>query len=482
MKKILKSVQGNKLVLAIQLQAKTVTPEGRVSEPYIPAEDDDVKVTLHSTYGHYPIQNTVHEDILLATDNGTLPVGRYDVEICITKADGTPLRSMWCNLVEITFSNDGVLEEWDDFVGPGAQSLDAAVFFFAKGEKGSTDYNELENKPEFEDQDNPIRLGVGNVVYMADLNGNKILKISQSLSENKFYIPSNKAVMDHLASNYYTKGQTQEYIDSIIYYLGDFTDAESGNSVAANAEFAGKEVKKLLWYRVANGMVGVIENYPSQMYCTQILHLNTYTYVRVLNFTDDTRTEVSAVGEWNEMKLPSKAEWQAVLNDISSALNGVSTLTSRVSANTASILGMSIKIPSQASVQNQLADKEFVNASIATATEEFNGIVCYLGEFSMSGGGEAAAAQAVNAGDEKKKLLYYKVSGGRVGIIENYPSSAYCSQVLHLDTKSYARVINFTDGTRGTVSVVGGWNEMKVLAKSEWDALVDRVATLESSS
>lgn len=106
--------------------------------------------------------------------------------------------------------------------------------------------------------------------------------------------------------------------------------------------------------------------------------------------------------------------------------------------------------------------------------------VKFLGNFSTSGAGETAAAEATYAGDAKVKLMWYTVTGGKVGIIHNYPSSAYCTQILYLDTKSFARVLNFTDANRTTVSVVGSWNERKELSKSEWTSLVDRVTALEN--
>lgn len=129
-------VQGNTVNFAIPLQQETQTPQGKVVEDYYPAVDDVVTVSMCGKYLSTQIPCTVDGNVVIANDNGTLKVDVYGVEIRIKKADGTNLRSMWDTQVQIHKTNDGVLTEWDDFVAPDSQSLDAAIFFFAKGDKG----------------------------------------------------------------------------------------------------------------------------------------------------------------------------------------------------------------------------------------------------------------------------------------------------------------------------------------------------------
>lgn len=169
-------VQGNRLELAIPLQTVTMTPNGKVTEDYNVPADAEVKVVLSSswkTYGFEPL--SISGNVVTIRDDGKLPVGKYAVEVRIRQADGTPLRSKYCNIIDIRDCNDGVTQEYDDFI-EGSVTLDAQIFWFAKGddgitphidettgnwfvgdtdtgvhaqgEPGATDYNDLENKPD----------------------------------------------------------------------------------------------------------------------------------------------------------------------------------------------------------------------------------------------------------------------------------------------------------------------------------------------
>ena len=169
-------VQGNRLELAIPLQTVTMTPNGKVTEDYNVPADAEVKVLLSSswkTYGFEPL--SISGNVVTMRDDGKLPAGKYAVEVRIRQADGTPLRSKYCNIIDIRDCNDGVTQEYDDFI-EGSVTLDAQIFWFAKGddgitphidettgnwfigdedtgvhaqgEAGTTDYNELDNKPD----------------------------------------------------------------------------------------------------------------------------------------------------------------------------------------------------------------------------------------------------------------------------------------------------------------------------------------------
>lgn len=66
--------------------------------------------------------------------------------------------------------------------------------------------------------------------------------------------------------------------------------------------------------------------------------------------------------------------------EISARENAVSSLQDAVGTNTSNISNIEAKIPSQASSQNQLADKSFVNSSIATNTANFLGTYTSLSD------------------------------------------------------------------------------------------------------
>lgn len=132
----IKRVQGNRLELAIPLQTETMTPSGKVVADYNVPEGAEVRVLLVSAWKNLAfVPTSVSGNLVTVVDNGTLPTGKYAVEVRIKEADGTPLRSKYCNIIEVCDCNDGVTTQYDDFI-EGSVQLDAQVFWFAKGDKG----------------------------------------------------------------------------------------------------------------------------------------------------------------------------------------------------------------------------------------------------------------------------------------------------------------------------------------------------------
>ncbi len=132
-----KWIRGNKLRLSIPLQKVTVSQDGKVTEDYIVPQDAVVAVLLNGTYKKHELSAVVNDNILVVEDNGTLNAGIYAVEIIITESDGTRLRSQWPDMVHIYNDNTAVLDEFEDFPDyANGQVLEAAVFYFAKGDKG----------------------------------------------------------------------------------------------------------------------------------------------------------------------------------------------------------------------------------------------------------------------------------------------------------------------------------------------------------
>lgn len=129
-------VKGNTQTLLIPLEQEVVTPQDEiVAEPYYPSEGDTVIVNLVGKYLSKSYTPVVDGNLLRVTDAGGIAAGVYGVEILVKKQDGSQLRSMWDNQIIVTKVNDTVLQEWDEFKTLEVEAR-AAVFFFAKGDKG----------------------------------------------------------------------------------------------------------------------------------------------------------------------------------------------------------------------------------------------------------------------------------------------------------------------------------------------------------
>lgn len=134
-KKLLHWVRGNILRLAIPLEKETITEEQTTREDYIVQSDDVVTVNLVSSSRRYIYApKSIEGNVVSIEDNGELDLGTYGVEVLLSKADGTRLRSFWNYLIKIHNTNDAVLEEWDEFADVSGEILDSAIFFFAKGD------------------------------------------------------------------------------------------------------------------------------------------------------------------------------------------------------------------------------------------------------------------------------------------------------------------------------------------------------------
>ena len=83
-----------------------------------------------------------------------------------------------------------------------------------------------------------------------------------------------------------------------------------------------------------------------------------------LNYVDGVTSSIQGqIGDLSSLTTDAKTSLQAAINEVDS----------HTDTNTTDITTINSKIPEQASAQNQLADKEFVNSSIATNTGNFIG-------------------------------------------------------------------------------------------------------------
>ena len=127
-------VEGNKQQVIIPMESEVIPEEGDpYTEDFYPAEDDVVKVALTGRYRSYIYTPEVDGNLLIVTDNGTLPKGLYGVQITVVGSNGeTRLRSFWDQQIVVTERNNSVLKEWNEFKKQDVKAR-AAVFFFAKG-------------------------------------------------------------------------------------------------------------------------------------------------------------------------------------------------------------------------------------------------------------------------------------------------------------------------------------------------------------
>ena len=129
-------VRGNTEPLLIPLEQEVMTEQEEiVAEPYYPVEGAVVKVFFVGRFKRYERTPTVNGNLLTITDDGSLPCGCYGVEVTVDNPDGSNLRSLWENQIVVTNDNVRTLEEWDEFKEQDVKAR-AALFFFAKGDKG----------------------------------------------------------------------------------------------------------------------------------------------------------------------------------------------------------------------------------------------------------------------------------------------------------------------------------------------------------
>ena len=129
-------VYGNSQTLLIPLEEEVMTEQQQIEAvPYYPDANAQVTVNLVNQYKRYSYVPTVTGNLLTITDDGTLPYGCYSVEVIVVNDGSTQYRSQWDNQVVVTNSNDHVLQEWDEFKEQEVTAR-AALFFFAKGDKG----------------------------------------------------------------------------------------------------------------------------------------------------------------------------------------------------------------------------------------------------------------------------------------------------------------------------------------------------------
>lgn len=179
---MIKWIYGNTLPLVVGLKEVVKTQEGTTTKDYIPPVGSEIEVWAIGQYKKKQFDYTIDGNTLFFSDDGTLNVGTYGIRVTVREPESRNLRSFKCEELEIVKCTDEL--ELGEFVATDAVVLDAATFFWAKGDKGdkgdqgeqgikgekgergeqgiqgekgdkgdkgdagTTDYNDLENKPD----------------------------------------------------------------------------------------------------------------------------------------------------------------------------------------------------------------------------------------------------------------------------------------------------------------------------------------------
>lgn len=133
----IKAVRGNTLTLSIPLQDKTwrVVDGVRTAETtdFAPLDTDEVSVVIKSAYKSVTLDAEVSGNIVTVTDNGTLPVGCFGIEINVKRASGDVRRYYnSCELHVVEQTRDAGIEDGTEF-DVTTHTLDAAIFEMMRG-------------------------------------------------------------------------------------------------------------------------------------------------------------------------------------------------------------------------------------------------------------------------------------------------------------------------------------------------------------
>ena len=130
----LRWVKGNTLPLAVSLYEVTAIEGGFKKEPYDVPIGVEPSVRVVGKNGFAKTYTCgVSGNVVTFTDDGTLPVGYYGVEVSLKESDRN-LRTFKCCQIEIVECSDKM--NLGDLLAPEALALDSDVFFWAKGDKG----------------------------------------------------------------------------------------------------------------------------------------------------------------------------------------------------------------------------------------------------------------------------------------------------------------------------------------------------------
>ena len=387
---------GNRQQLIIPMEQEVIPQEGDpYTEDFYPAEDDVVKVTLTGAYRPYIYTPEVDGHLLILTDNGTLPKGLYGVQITVVGANGeTRLRSFWDQQIIVTEKNNSVLQEWDEFKQQAPKAR-AAVFFFAKGDPGTTDYNELENKPFIptalkdltEDATHRVvtdnekitwnnKANVDNGFVQCpngiDINSesSEVFAITLPFSDNYGQSFYRVVVLKRFSDNTLAVGNSHSP-DVLIEYNNGYISVKS---LATNVEYLqnniGTKTDKVIG--ATNGNFAGLDTNGN--------------LIDSGKNASDFATAVQGAKADTAYQVPQEGIPESDLeHSVQQAIDNVPSILQYIEA-------IAQIVPEQASSENQLADKAFVNSSIQTNTASFKGTYNLVNDLSLT---TSATQQAI---------------------------------------------------------------------------------------
>ena len=125
-------IYGNTLPLAAKLRMTTKTEHGEVTEDYFPPEGSVILPAIVGKYTRKTYSNyTIDGNIVTFTDDGTLGVGTYGIEIRV-KEPNKNLRSFKCGSLTILNCSEDI--DIGEFISEGAVVIDAMPYYWAKGD------------------------------------------------------------------------------------------------------------------------------------------------------------------------------------------------------------------------------------------------------------------------------------------------------------------------------------------------------------
>ena len=130
---MIKWVYGNTLPFAVPLTMFVKTRNGNERQDYTPPSGSTLQVTAVGKYKRKVYEYTIDGNVVYFTEDGTLTVGTYGIEIRVIEPSKR-LRSFKCEELQIVNCSEDI--DIGEFVVEGTMILDTTSYFWAKGDKG----------------------------------------------------------------------------------------------------------------------------------------------------------------------------------------------------------------------------------------------------------------------------------------------------------------------------------------------------------
>ena len=99
-------VRGNTLPLAIPLQTKTVEGKTVTTEDYYPPAGSETHVFMANSFKKIEYEHTIEGNVVKFTDDGSLPLGVWGIEITVKEPTPHNYRTFKCQEIEVVECSD----------------------------------------------------------------------------------------------------------------------------------------------------------------------------------------------------------------------------------------------------------------------------------------------------------------------------------------------------------------------------------------